>query len=785
MVQKKRVSTKDLVHHDEVPSPDASIASLTGAFQTSSSSRLQEAQTAQPSSPAAGPSQSAPSTSKKSKKKSKGKANEATPTILGQTSGNRAGNPILISDEEGENPVSVKPATGKSSLPFNPSTSVYTHPLGNEANSKNIEAAAGDAASSAREGSSVVSAAGDGRRPSRPMSQAQLAYLQSKYDEEARELEAGKGKQVTALPGSVPAPGPPVSGPAPQEQAEEKSVVGALKTSRALPTGGWEMNDERLENLRRPEPTADLVFRATYPYIMEGVLEHDPLELGDLHPSGPPVVPAPSRSTPAAAPKAATATEDSALPSFGLVDWGGEFNKFLGLPSDDEYSLEDYTESDFERIIAGEEPKQKKKKKVKRKGKAVEIAEHEPMATDNLLQEKTTADPVHGDAMVIDTMEKDANVLNKQPTGLESLPKSLPYPALDAEPYIYNPADITQWLNDIALEYPGNPEELTLEELGAEMDAYCDDIFEITSQPLREGPLERIVVLPATKEHRPSTLIAQESQAGLSSTTQQPRVVPSTHNEEHGQTVLPEERNMDAEGDIELPDQIATSPLTPLSVMSTPPLFQEEDDQVAAQPLVNETRDEQDTGAEKNQGVEVIGEVINLISDDEQTPCGEKTNPLTEATTPNLGNTTTGSEVMIEVAIPSPIPTSSPFVRPASVTSVTPQPTTRRRSRRGAQASPDLSSTRHNTRSQASQQRNTETTSLPGTSATRRRSARISGAGLPEQSPRNSSPPMSVTSEGRRSSRTNTSYIHRYHDTRQSQGRGEAEEAEDDEVDMI
>ncbi|KAK6523002.1 hypothetical protein TWF281_002425 [Arthrobotrys megalospora] len=785
MPPRKRVSTRDLGRRadvaaaaagsavapghqhpaEQVPDPEASIASLAGAFKTSFSSRFQEAQMPQSPSPAAGPSQSAPSTSKKSKRKGKAKEATPTPTVLGQTSGNRAGNPILVSDEDGENPVGIKSAT---------------------------EAAAGDAASSVREGSSVVSITGDSRRPSGPMSQAQFAYLQGKYNEEARELKAGKGKQavhesdsITALPRPVPAPGPLVPGPAPQEQAEEKSVAGALKTTPALPTDGWEMNEARLENLGRPDPTADLVVRAIFPYVMEGVLEYDPLELEDL-PSRPPVIPAPSRSTLAAASKAATATGDSALPSSGLVDWDGEFNKLLGLPSDAEDSFEDYTESDYERMMAGEEPK-KKKKKEKGKGKAIKVAEHEPMVTDNLLQEEdTTADSVYEDPMVIGTMEENANVLGKQQTDLESLSKSLPYPALDAEPYIYNPTDITQWLSDVSLEYPGNPEELTLEELGAEIDAYCDDIAGINSQPLRVGPLERNVVPPIIKEHQPTLSIFQEPQVEHSS-TQKHQIVPSfAHNEQRGQTVLPEERNMDAEGDIELPDQIATSPLTSLSVMSTPSLFQEEDDQVNTQSFANEASGEQDTSIEKNQKAEILGEVINLISDDEKTPTVEKSYPLIEATTANLGNITTGSEVMVEVAIPSPVATSPPFVRPASVASVTPQPTARRRSnRRGTQASPGVSSTLRNTRSQASEQRNAETASLPGTSATRRRSARISGAGLPEQSPRNSSPPMSVTSEGRRSSRTNTSYIHRYHDTRQSQGRGEAEEAEDDEVDMI
>ncbi|RVD87110.1 uncharacterized protein DFL_005352 [Arthrobotrys flagrans] len=612
----KRVSTRDLAPaagstaqpQQLIRDPQASIASLAEAFTTPFSSRFQEGQLVGSSSTA--PSSSpGPSTSKRSKKKKnndKGKATTpSVPTILGQISGNRAGNPILVPNDEGDN-------TGK-----------YAQGV-----------VAGSAASAAREG--LLAAVSSGREPSGPMSQAQLAYLKKKYEDEARGLGAAKGKEVVReseqpSPVVVPAPRPLVPGQSPM-------------LATALLTGGREMDTSRLANLQEPDPTAELVTRPTYPYWREGMLEEDPLGLGDIQltttttPTSPrlPVAPMPSQPT------GAEGSKEMALPSAGLINWDDEFSKTFGLVANEgEGKEENPTEEEWKTIA-----------------EAMRKGQEEP--TDGLEAE---ASAVPSPIVINDAVgEEDERASPEETLGL-------PWLALDAEVVVFDPTDLTMWVQQLSLEHPGNPEELSLEELGAELDAYWDGVAQITSLPERIWPLERIPVLSSP----------------------------------------PLEGKKDVDGDIELADQLATSPLTPLSVMSTPP--------------------------------ELPGE------------------------TPSSG-------VIVEVAIPTlPVPAAP-----------------RRRSKRGAQASPEGSAARPRTRSRTSQQQGSQMTPVADASITRRRSARISGASLPAESQpaSDSSPPTSVTSEGRRSSRTNTSFIHRYHDTRnQSQGQGEGEEVDDDEVDMI
>ncbi|KAK6496981.1 hypothetical protein TWF481_001960 [Arthrobotrys musiformis] len=565
MAPKKRVSTKDLMVGagsaaqsqqpvpgqilspvtGSVPDPQASIAALAEAFPTPFSSRFQEGQLAGPSSTIAAtsssPGPSSSSKSKKNKKKKKGKSKATTPSapaVLSQVSGNRAGNPVVVSDDEKDDHEKSTP-----------------------------EVAAGVAASSA----------------SGPMSQAQLAYLQSKYDDETQKLRATKGKQAVRASGSatVPPAVAPASGPLVADQPVElvaEEVALGTSPSAKLPTSGWEMDKARLGRFNRPDSAADLAFRATYPYYMEGVLEEDPLELGDLQPAPAAAATAAAAATLTPWKPAETKSEDLGLPSAGLVDWDDEWANTFGFRFDEE-------------------------------------------------------EPAHRDPV----------------------------------------DDIAQWVSDVALESPGKPEALSLDDLGAELDAFWGDVAEVTSQP------------PC----------AQASEGG------------------------------DADGDIEIPDQSPTSPLTQLSHLSTPPDLQEEDRAV---------------------------EVVDLIFDDEN------------ASEP------AGSEVMIEVAIPSSNPSAT-----------APNPPLRR-SKRGAQGSPEGSSARARSRPRTAQ------VPAVNTPAPRRRSARISGATLSVQprSPRESSPAMSATSDGRRGSRTTTSFIHRYLNTRyQGQGQQESEEVDDDEVDMV
>ncbi|KAK6519929.1 hypothetical protein TWF506_000223 [Arthrobotrys conoides] len=572
---KKRVSTKDLPHptttgsaaqpQQPVPDPQASIASLAEAFPTSFSDRFQEGQLAGPSSTVAAPfSSPRPSTSSNpTKEKSKGKTDTSytAPAVLRQISGNRAGIPIPTSDDEG----------------------------GAEKSTQCVPA--GVVASSAHESPLVARNSDQGA--SRPMSQGRLEYLQRKYDDEAQKLRAVKGKEAVRESDSPSlvaalAPGPLVAGQLPMRPTARTS-------------SGWEMDASHLANFQRPDPSADLVTLATYAYYVKGVLEEDPLGLGDVQPaaSRPPVAPMPSEPTGIA--------EEMTLPSPGLVDWNDEFSTF-GLTANEE---------DWEKIIA------------------------EVMKSDG--QEEPTNGSLAEAAIRPSPTGEDERASVEEPSGL-------PYPALDIEP---TGTDLTMWIHQLSLEHPGNPEELTLEELDAELDAYWGDIDQITNQAERIGPLDRVE-------------------------------------------------------DIELPDQLTTSPLTPLSVMSTPPLFQEEED-----PLP--------------------GNQDQIIDCNTSSPSGH-------------------------------------------------------RNKRGAEASPEGCSPRPRTRSRITQQHSPENILIASASITRRRSARISGANPPaeSQSLRDSSPAMSVTSESRRNSRTNTTFILRYHDVRgDSQEQAEAEEEGDDEVDMI
>ncbi|KAF3243985.1 hypothetical protein TWF217_011094 [Orbilia oligospora] len=582
MPPKRRVSTKDLPPAVASPAaqaqqpvldPQASIASLVEAFPTSFSGRFQEGQLARPSSTTPALSSSPGPSSKK--KNGKGRANTLSgSTILGQISGNKAGNPVLTSDDVGD---TVKSA----------------------------RVVAADVPPSSAHGGLLVAGNSD-LGTSGPMSQARIEYLQRKYEDEAQKLRAAKGKGAIResdgpSPAAILAPGPFITGQSPMLTA-------------AFPLGGWEIDASRLANLQPPDLTADLVTRVTYPYIREGVLEENPLGLGDLQPaaSRPPAAPMPPEPTGTA--------DRMALPSSGLVDWDDEFSKTFGLTANEgEWQGEDPTEEEWEKIIAGA---------MKRKG------QEEP--TDGSLAEAAVCPP---------PMEEDERASAEEPLGL-------PYPALDIEPAA-DPTDLAMWVYQMSLEHPGDPEELTLEELGAELDAYWGDITQITSQPEQTGPLAR-------------------------------------------------------DGDIELPDQLMSSPLTPLSVISTPPLFQEEEDPLSGNP---------DTAANRD-----------------------------------------------------------------------PRSTSRRLNKRGARASPEGASPRPRTRSRITQQHGPENLPIASASATRRRSARISGTNLPPepQTPRDPSPSISITSEGRRNPRTNTTFILRYHDVRsESQEHGEAEREDDDEVDMI
>ncbi|KAF3265574.1 hypothetical protein TWF192_000223 [Orbilia oligospora] len=580
MPPKRRVSTKDLPPvvassaaqaQQPVPDPQASIASLAEAFPTSFSNRFQEVQLTRPSSttPAL---LSSPGSSSKKKKKGKGRADTPCgPTILGQISGNKAGNPVLTSDDIGDTVKSVR-----ADVP----------------------------PSSAHEG--LLVAGNSDLGTSGPMYQARIEYLQHKYEDEAQKLRAAKGKKAVResdgpSPAAVLAPEPFITGQSPMLTA-------------AFPLGGWEIDASRLANLQPPDLTANLVAQATYPYVREGVLEEDSLGLGDLQPaaSRPPVAPMPSEP--------AVTADQMALPSSGLVDWDDEFSKSFGLAAnEEEWQGEDPTEEEWEKIIAGA---------MKRKG------QEEP--TNASLAEAAVCSPPMGES-------ERASV--EEPLGL-------PYPALDIEPAA-DPTDLAMWVYQISLEHPGDPEELTLEELGAELDAYWGDITQITSQPEQTRSLAR-------------------------------------------------------DGDAELPDQLMSSPLTSLSVMSTPPLFQEQEEGLPGNP---------DPAANGD-----------------------------------------------------------------------PRSTSRRLNKRGAQASPEGASPHPRTRSRITQQHGPENLPIASASATRRRSARISGASLPPepQTPRDPSPSISITSESRRNPRTNTTFILRYHDVRsESQEDGEAEREDDDEVDMI
>ncbi|KAF3153477.1 hypothetical protein TWF569_002419 [Orbilia oligospora] len=590
MAPKRRVSTKDLPPgvassaaqaQQPVLDPQASIASLAEAFPTSFSGRFQEGQLARPSSTTPALSSSPGPSSKK--KKGKGRANTLSgSTILGQISGNKAGNPVLTSEDVGD--------TVKSARDFEASQDIVV---------------AADVPPSSAHGGLLVAGNND-LGTSGPISQARIEYLQRKYEDEAQKLRAAKGKgAIRESDGpshtAVLAPRPFITGQSPMLTA-------------AFPLGGWEIDASRLANLQPPDPKADLVARVTYPYIREGVLEENPLGLGDLQPaaSRPPVAPMPSEPTRTA--------DRMILPSFGLVDWDDEFRKTFGLTANEgEWQGEDPTEEEWEKIIAGA---------MKRKG------QEEP--TDGSLAEA---------AVCLTPMGEDERASVEEPLGL-------PYPALDVEPAA-DPTDLAMWVYQMSLENPGDPEELTLEELGAELDAYWGDITQITSQPEQTGPLAR-------------------------------------------------------DGDIELPDQLMSSPLTPLSVISTPPLFQEEEDPLSGNPNTAANRD--------------------------------------------------------------------------------PRSTSRRPNKRGARVSPEGASPRPRTRSRITQQHGPENLPIDSASATRRRSARISRASLPPepQTPRDPSPSISITSEGRRNPRTNTTFILRYHDVRsESQEHGEAEREDDDEVDMI
>ncbi|KAF3145708.1 hypothetical protein TWF703_006850 [Orbilia oligospora] len=590
MAPKRRVSTKDLPPgvassaaqaQQPVLDPQASIASLAEAFPTSFSGRFQEGQLARPSSTTPALSSSPGPSSKK--KKGKGRANTLSgSTILGQISGNKAGNPVLTSEDVGD--------TVKSARDFEASQDIVV---------------AADVPPSSAHGGLLVAGNND-LGTSGPISQVRIEYLQRKYEDEAQKLRAAKGKgAIRESDGpshtAVLAPRPFITGQSPMLTA-------------AFPLGGWEIDASRLANLQPPDPKADLVARVTYPYIREGVLEENPLGLGDLQPaaSRPPVAPMPSEPTRTA--------DRMILPSFGLVDWDDEFRKTFGLTANEgEWQGEDPTEEEWEKIIAGA---------MKRKG------QEEP--TDGSLAEA---------AVCLTPMGEDERASVEEPLGL-------PYPALDVEPAA-DPTDLAMWVYQMSLENPGDPEELTLEELGAELDAYWGDITQITSQPEQTGPLAR-------------------------------------------------------DGDIELPDQLMSSPLTPLSVISTPPLFQEEEDPLSGNPNTAANRD--------------------------------------------------------------------------------PRSTSRRPNKRGARVSPEGASPRPRTRSRITQQHGPENLPIDSASATRRRSARISRASLPPepQTPRDPSPSISITSEGRRNPRTNTTFILRYHDVRsESQEHGEAEREDDDEVDMI
>ncbi|KAF3109859.1 hypothetical protein TWF102_009126 [Orbilia oligospora] len=590
MAPKRRVSTKDLPPgvassaaqaQQPVLDPQASIASLAEAFPTSFSGRFQEGQLARPSSTTPALSSSPGPSSKK--KKGKGRANTLSgSTILGQISGNKAGNPVLTSEDVGD--------TVKSARDFEASQDIVV---------------AADVPPSSAHGGLLVAGNND-LGTSGPISQARIEYLQRKYEDEAQKLRAAKGKgAIRESDGpshtAVLAPRPFITGQSPMLTA-------------AFPLGGWEIDASRLANLQPPDPKADLVARVTYPYIREGVLEENPLGLGDLQPaaSRPPVAPMPSEPTRTA--------DRMILPSFGLVDWDDEFRKTFGLTANEgEWQGEDPTEEEWEKIIAGA---------MKRKG------QEEP--TDGSLAEA---------AVCLTPMGEDERASVEEQLGL-------PYPALDVEPAA-DPTDLAMWVYQMSLENPGDPEELTLEELGAELDAYWGDITQITSQPEQTGPLAR-------------------------------------------------------DGDIELPDQLMSSPLTPLSVISTPPLFQEEEDPLSGNPNTAANRD--------------------------------------------------------------------------------PRSTSRRPNKRGARVSPEGASPRPRTRSRITQQHGPENLPIDSASATRRRSARISRASLPPepQTPRDPSPSISITSEGRRNPRTNTTFILRYHDVRsESQEHGEAEREDDDEVDMI
>ncbi|KAK6344626.1 hypothetical protein TWF718_006584 [Orbilia javanica] len=446
MPPKKRVSTKDLAPAttnsptqpiQSVPDPQASIASLAEAFPTSFSSRFQEGQLAGPSSTIAVSSPSpAPLNMKQNEDNGKGKTTGSPDSdihILGQASGNKAGNPTMIPDNEGE-----IPNTGNSTLGV---------------------ADGGSAASPTHESPSAAGNSVQGN--SGAMSQAQLDYLQNKYDEEAQELRATEGNMAVRESGN------PFSAATPAPEPFRHGHDPMLTT--VVPTGDWDMDASRLANFQQPDLTADLVARVAHPYIGEGILEEDQLRLGDLQSSTTTTNTAPPSSP--VGPKISNPTNtDEPLPSAGFIDWDDEFKKMFRLVKDgNEEAVEDPTEEEWEKIIA----------EAMRKGK------------DELAGLEAEVSAVSSPMDINDVMgEEDEQALAEEPAGL-------PYPALDAEAPTYDPTDLTMWVYRLSLDHPENPEEMSLEELGRELDAYWGDVEEISSQPVRTRPLPH---LPATQE---------------------------------------------------------------------------------------------------------------------------------------------------------------------------------------------------------------------------------------------------------------------------------------------
>ncbi|EPS35249.1 hypothetical protein H072_11588 [Dactylellina haptotyla CBS 200.50] len=407
------------------------------------------------------------------------------------------------------------------------------------------------------------------------------------------------------------------------------------------------------------------------------------------------------------------------LPTDGIVDWDGMFDAFLGLGPE----VPDPFEFPSGKVeLEGQ------------KGKDHSIGKYE-----------------------------------KEPPELAILPKKLPFEALDAELPSFTGSSVVTWLGK--LDDPGNPEELGLDDL----DAAFEEMWEEQGRPITSNPeLE-----PTTVPEVETRIIGDTTRKIFEDPLKRKSITPV----------------------VEAKNKSSTSPLTPMSRMSTPasPYLRAD---LTMIDLTNEDEPEEESGTTSKEQIVIVEDDIPPPELFEQPPTPETYNAVIDLTgflSPERNNSKPSqsprSEFLVEVAIPKIHPPKSP-VTPVS------RPATRASAQLQSQTA---NRARHITRSQTVLPQDFDSLSVSSTSSARPK-RKTSGSthhspgvgtslGAAEQPAHSSraSTPGSVRSGGGRSTRSNnsarksaanTSFTTRYHDTRGGLGEDEGEAAGDDDVDM-